>query len=170
MRKLVPGVRVQRALRRETCRDGIRRNRKRAQCTVASGLDEIAAVRLDRVAQDRIVLRERLLHGCVLRLPQPRAALDVGEQERDRAGRQQAIGARHFHVWLEYPGNRILRAARRLRNRVSGHAFAARRARNFLSSTGTSANSPSRTKAPRVSVETSPERESMRPSVWPRLT
>jgi hypothetical protein len=34
------------------------------------------------------------LHRRVLRLPQPSAALDVSEQERDLAGRQQAVNGR----------------------------------------------------------------------------
>ena len=109
---------VQRALRGETCRDRIRRDRKRAECTIAGRFDEIAAVRLDRVAQDRIVLRERPLHRRVLRLPQPRAALDVGEQERDRAGRQRAVSGRqrrHGEGGLN-DSSHILRVACRLRN------------------------------------------------------
>jgi hypothetical protein len=92
--QLAPGVCQQGALRGEARRDRIRRDRKRRMCTVAGGLDKITTVRLDGVAQDRIVARECPLHRRVLRFPQPSAALDVGEQERDRAGRQQPVSAR----------------------------------------------------------------------------
>jgi hypothetical protein len=39
----------------------------------------------DRTAQQRIVVRQRRVHRVVVLLPQRRAALDIGEQERDRA-------------------------------------------------------------------------------------
>ena len=90
---LAPGVCRQRALRGKTRRERVGRDRKRRMRTIAGRLDEITIVRLDGFAQDRIVMRECLLHRRVLRLPQPRAALDVGEQECDRAGWQHAVSA-----------------------------------------------------------------------------
>ena len=55
---------------------------------VARGLDHIAAVGLDRLAQQLVVTGQRVAHRVGMLLPQARRTLDVGEQERDRPRRQ----------------------------------------------------------------------------------
>ena len=45
--------------------------------------------------KQRVVARQRAGHGLALRFPQPRAAFDVGEQERQRAARQRW----HIGTW-----------------------------------------------------------------------
>ena len=112
--EVAPGVGLQRPLRGKTRRNRIGRDRKRRMGTVASGLDDIAVVSLDGVAQDLIVVRQRLLHRRVLRLPQPRAALDVGEQERDRAGRQKTVSwcQRHGAFSTKATGSTFLPGSR----------------------------------------------------------
>ena len=54
---------------------------------VAQHLDDGAAVPLHRAAHERVVARERGPHPLGLLLPEPAAAFDVREQERDEAGR-----------------------------------------------------------------------------------
>ena len=49
---------------------------------VAYRLEHVAAVRANRARQEGVVPRERGAHRGLLRFPQPRAALDVGEQQR----------------------------------------------------------------------------------------
>ncbi len=70
-----------------------RRGERRVE-RVACGLEHVAAARLDVAAQDRIVPGERGLHRVGRRLPHARAALDVREQERQRAGRRWSGGGR----------------------------------------------------------------------------
>ena len=51
--------------------------------------DHHPAVLLDHAGDKTVVLLESYLHRVRDRLPQPRGALDVGQQERDRPGRQR---------------------------------------------------------------------------------
>src|SRR5512143_2283233 len=53
---------------------------------VARHLDDAAAMLLDDRSRERVVARERVTHARGLGLPKPRAAFDIGEQER-RDGR-----------------------------------------------------------------------------------
>ena len=68
----------------------------------------------DPVGDERKPYLERFLHGRGLRLPQPRAALQIGEQERERAGCRGRCGLLQIHA---------------ARPRLSGNARAARRTR-----------------------------------------
>ncbi len=47
---------------------------------IAARLENVAVVIVDAVAQQRIVARERGAHRRGMCFPQPRAALDVGEE------------------------------------------------------------------------------------------
>jgi hypothetical protein len=53
---------------------------------IARGLHDGAAIACDDVTRQRIVTRERRAHALGVLLPEARASLDVGEQERDDAG------------------------------------------------------------------------------------
>jgi len=55
-------------------------------------LEHVAAARLDAVTQNGVVARQRGLHRLRSRLPHARAALDVRQQERQRAGGQRGSG------------------------------------------------------------------------------
>ena len=77
----------ERTLRVDRGQHPVGRGGERRVHAVARGLDDGAAVRRDRVAQDRVVARERSPHRVGLFLPQARRTLDIGEQERHRSGR-----------------------------------------------------------------------------------
>ena len=64
--------------------------------TVARGLHERPAIRLDRLLQDRVVAGERVAHRVGVRIPEARRLLEVGEEERDvlRGGRAHVGGSR----------------------------------------------------------------------------
>ena len=73
------------------------RGRKRDEERVALRVDLDAAVCGERLAQKAPVLRERLgVRVWSERVQQPRRALDVREQERDRAGRKLGPHERHI--------------------------------------------------------------------------
>ncbi len=59
---------------------------ERRQQAVAGCLDDPATGPLHRRPQQIVVRRERRLHRAPLRLPQPRAALDVGHEKRGGVG------------------------------------------------------------------------------------
>ena len=61
------------------------RGRERRAEPVAAGAEHVAAVPLDRAAQDRVVDAQRVGHVARVLLPPTGGVLDVGEQERDRA-------------------------------------------------------------------------------------
>jgi hypothetical protein len=91
-----PWLVVQRALRFER---GGNRVGRRVECgaeRIAAGLEHVAVMRVDAMAQQRVVSRERCAHCGRLRFPEPRAAFDVGEQHRDGAGGRigHGIGSR----------------------------------------------------------------------------
>jgi hypothetical protein len=54
---------------------------------IACGLKNVAVLRGNAIPQYIVVSGKRLPHGIMVRFPQPRAALDVGEEERDCASR-----------------------------------------------------------------------------------
>jgi hypothetical protein len=56
--------------------------------TVTRRLDDVATMPLDRTPQDLVVAAQRRSHRLRLLLSQPRRALQVREQERDRPRRQ----------------------------------------------------------------------------------
>ena len=65
-------------------RDGVKGGAER----VAHDLENVAAVRLDRDPQDLVMPGERDPHRLGVPLPEPRAALDVGEEKGDGTGRE----------------------------------------------------------------------------------
>ena len=69
---------------------------KRRAESVATRLEDVAVVIVDALAQQRIVARERGAHRRGVRFPQPRAALDVGEQQGDGAGRKVLPSGPHM--------------------------------------------------------------------------
>ena len=64
------------------------------------GREHMAAVRVDRGADDPVMARQRRAHRVRKRIPQRRRALDVGEQERHRARRRwrRSPGTIHPHT------------------------------------------------------------------------
>src|SRR5262249_9018496 len=62
---------------------------------VADDLKYVAPVRLYRALNQRVVTGERTLHRLGVPLPEPGAALDVREKERDGASRNWR------HRWLD---------------------------------------------------------------------
>jgi hypothetical protein len=65
--------------------DRLCRERKRGLERITDILVNVPPLLDDRRAQDRIVTRKRHAHLARLSLPQGRTALDVGEEEGDRA-------------------------------------------------------------------------------------
>ncbi len=55
---------------------------------VTGRLDHVSTVRLDRLAQDRVVARQSDVHRVGMRFPLVRGFLEIGEQEGHRARRQ----------------------------------------------------------------------------------
>jgi len=64
------------------------RGRKGGIDGIADGLEDMAAVLFDGVAEDGVVAREGSRHGGGMLLPQPGGALNVGEEKGDGAGRK----------------------------------------------------------------------------------
>ena len=81
-----------RAARRSPRVDRVGRGGERGVHPVAGGLHHVAVVRLDRRTQDLVVAGERGLHRVGVLLPEAGRALDVGEEEGDRPGRQVSHG------------------------------------------------------------------------------
>jgi len=65
--------------------------------SIARALNDVAVRRVDRIAQQRIVTRKGKLHRAGMVLPQWGTALDIGEQEGDRACGQCRLLARRLH-------------------------------------------------------------------------
>ena len=84
---LAPGFSGQGALGGERCGDCLGGEREGGLEGVADGLEDLAALPGNRFMQDFIMLFQGDLHGDRQALPQGGAALDVGEEKRDRAGR-----------------------------------------------------------------------------------
>src|SRR5690349_13229807 len=83
-----PGGCLQGALGGEGGGHGLVRQQEGGGEAVATALKDDPLLGAQRGAQQGVVLRQGLLHGGGVVLPAARAALDVGEQEGDRAGRQ----------------------------------------------------------------------------------
>ncbi len=88
LRAFGPGLPVERTLGIERGRHRVGRRVERRAESVATRLEDMAVMIVDALAQQRIVTRERGAHRRGVRFPQARAALDVGEQQRDGAGRK----------------------------------------------------------------------------------
>jgi hypothetical protein len=65
---------------------GVQRIAENRVDTIAGRLDERTLPRFDGGARERIMAGERVAHALGLLVPQPGAALDVGEQERRDRG------------------------------------------------------------------------------------
>jgi hypothetical protein len=87
-----PRLAMKRALRVERRDERVGSSVERRAKSVAAGLEHVAVVVANAVAQQRIVARQRGAHRRSVRFPEPRAALDVGEQKRDGAGRKICHG------------------------------------------------------------------------------
>ena len=90
-----PALGGERPLRIDRGQHPVGRGGERRVRAVAGGLDDRAAVRLDRGAHDRVVARQRGPHRLGLFLPQAGRAFDVGEQERHRSGRRLTHGGKY---------------------------------------------------------------------------
>ena len=64
------------------------RRREHRVDPVARRLNHVTAVRVDRIAEDLVMTRQRASHRFRMLLPQPRRTLEIGEQEGDRPRRQ----------------------------------------------------------------------------------
>jgi hypothetical protein len=78
---------AERALRVEGCEGRRFRRRKRRAERIADRFENVAVPRGDRFAHQLVVRAHRLLHGGTIACPALRAALDIAEQKRYRAGR-----------------------------------------------------------------------------------
>ena len=83
-----PRLPVNRTLRVEGRRHRVGRRVERRAEGIAAGLENVAVVIVDAMAQQGVVARKGGAHRHGVRFPQPRAALDVGEEQRDGAGRE----------------------------------------------------------------------------------
>ena len=89
-----PGKRVEATLSRHRRDNGTRSVREGREERISRGRRDGAAVRRNRVAQDPVMRSELRAERQTLLARQPRAALEVGEQEGQRAGGQIAFGVR----------------------------------------------------------------------------
>ena len=94
---LVPRLVVQRPLGRETGLDAVRRGREHGHQPVSRPLHDSAARPFHRLADDRFVLLDGVLHRLGKLLPQARARLEVGQDERERFERRVS----DHGAWLE---------------------------------------------------------------------
>ena len=88
LRRFGPRLAMECALRLERRGERVGRRVERRAKRVTAGLEDVALVIVDAMAEQRIVTGERRAHRLGVRFPQTRAALDVGEQQRDGAGRK----------------------------------------------------------------------------------
>ena len=94
LNSLRPVVRHERALTLDRSEEGVARARERDEERVALRVDLVSAVSVERLAEQALMVGQ---HGAVVLaelLDEPRRALDVGEEERDRAGRGFHHGAK----------------------------------------------------------------------------
>ena len=103
-----PFVGGERALDLGGRRDGVVRRGERDEERVALRVDLEAAMPVDRVPQEVAVRREQAGVDVAETPEQPGRALDVGEQEGDRAGRGRSGHVQQ--VWLR--GEAVVRGAR----------------------------------------------------------
>lgn len=85
---LGPGVAFERALRIDRARDGIAGTGEGDEERVSLHVDLPAAMCLEAVAEDALMVGEDLVVASPQLLEEPRGALDVSEEECDGAGRQ----------------------------------------------------------------------------------
>ena len=84
----LPHLGTQRELRHHRSIDPITSSRERGMDAVTRRLHDMPAMRGDRLAQNRIMTRQRGSHRVRVLLPQTRRTTQVREQKRDRPGRQ----------------------------------------------------------------------------------
>ena len=84
---VLPGVILERALDLESGRCGIERSFKGRAHRVADRLEYHSTMAGHDVRQKRVMPSDDRIHGCAVLIPAPSTALDVGEQECDRATR-----------------------------------------------------------------------------------
>ena len=82
---VAPALLVQRALRVQRGSERVAGILERRAEAVALNLEHVTTMRADRVLQQRVVARQRVLHRLRMLLEEPRRPFDVREQERDGA-------------------------------------------------------------------------------------
>ena len=87
-RGLRPGLRRERRRGRAGGRERVARGGERRAERVADGLEDAAVVPLDGFAQESVVASQCGPHRLGALLPEPGAALDVGEEEGDGSARE----------------------------------------------------------------------------------
>ena len=94
LRRLGPGLLAERPLHIESRRERIGRLRERGDDTVALALLDRpnASVKRDRGIEQLMVASDRRGRDVFARLPEPGRSLDVGQQQRDRPGRESTSG------------------------------------------------------------------------------
>jgi hypothetical protein len=98
-----PGFTAQGALRRQRRMQGVARRVEGCTELVADDLKDVAIVRLDRAAQDRMVARQKSCDGLRILLGEPGAAFDIGKQKGDRAvGNGDIASAVDDVLWHKY--------------------------------------------------------------------
>ena len=85
-----PLRRAQRRLRGDRRPHAVLRGGERGQYAVARALHHVAGATLDRVAHQRVVMRQRNAHRIRMLLPQARRTLQIGEEEGQRLRRHSA--------------------------------------------------------------------------------
>ena len=111
-----PRLDGERLLRGQRSGQPVRRRGEGGIERVAAGLEDVAAVLADRLAQQDVVARQGHAHEVGILLPQPGAAFDVGEQEGDRP-------RRHRDRWRRFDGGgsaRVHRCCRHTRSLAGG--------------------------------------------------
>lgn len=89
-----PVARSKRLLRSDGRIDRVGGKIERSVKPIAGGLENVTTLRGDGIAQDLIVLAQRLLHGRAMVQPAQARSFDVGEQERYDIG--TAAAARRY--------------------------------------------------------------------------
>jgi hypothetical protein len=117
--RAVPGLAGDPALRFESGGDSLSGPLEDGAEGVAGGREHAPAAGLDRVPQDGVVARQGRTHPLGALLPEARAALDVGEEEREGgARRHRAFGRGGGRT---YPGERARGSGGRTRGRRPAH-------------------------------------------------
>ena len=93
--------------------DGICRVVEHCVHAITGGLDDRASMSLHRAARDLVVPGDGACGAPWVGLPQPRAALDIREQVRDRGGNRLPSSGAPVWSCLEVASARSLRGCRR---------------------------------------------------------
>lgn len=113
--RLAPQLGSERALRGERGRHTLRCGVEGGAERVPDNLEDVAAGQLDRLVEQPVMADQGALHRLGMLLPEPRAALDVREEEGDRAcGKRRhvyALALRAMRVTLS--DRRFARACQR---------------------------------------------------------